>query len=357
MRSAIAVPIMPAYECTASTTSCSSSASIALRHVRDVRLQRDRRRQQVRALADAGQRDRVHAVALRGERAAPRGASTSRRARRRARERNSPSDHLPAAAARRCARRPSRAARAALRRCAAPSSGGGSSVRTGVALSLIGLATRRRSPASGCSHRVTMPRSCTCGSANTSARLLIAPHGTLAASSAAAIAAFGRVCITSSSIGTSTRAVAHAVLVAGEARVGRQLGPAGDLAELGELAVVADRQDHVVLVAVGGGRDLEHLVRHDVLVRVAGAAGHLAAHQVVGAEVGQHRHLRVQQRHVDRAGLRRCAPRGAAPPGWRRVAYMPVNRSATATPTFCGPPPRSSRSPVMLMSPPMPCTA
>ncbi|KAG1316760.1 hypothetical protein G6F63_015935 [Rhizopus arrhizus] len=37
------------------------------------------------------------------------------------------------------------------------------------------------------------------------------------------------------------------------------------------------------------------------------------------------------------------------------VEYMPVIRSATATPAFCGPPPgRASRSPVMLISPPMP---
>ncbi len=37
------------------------------------------------------------------------------------------------------------------------------------------------------------------------------------------------------------------------------------------------------------------------------------------------------------------------------VAYIPVKRSATATPTFCGPPPgRSSRSPVTLMRPPSP---
>jgi hypothetical protein len=39
------------------------------------------------------------------------------------------------------------------------------------------------------------------------------------------------------------------------------------------------------------------------------------------------------------------------------VAYMPVIKSATATPTFCGPPPRSSRSPVTLISPPMPWIA
>ena len=37
------------------------------------------------------------------------------------------------------------------------------------------------------------------------------------------------------------------------------------------------------------------------------------------------------------------------------VAYIPVMMSAIGMPTRCGPPPgRSSRSPVMLMTPPMP---
>jgi hypothetical protein len=36
------------------------------------------------------------------------------------------------------------------------------------------------------------------------------------------------------------------------------------------------------------------------------------------------------------------------------VVYMPVIRSLTATPAFCGPPPgRSSRSPVIDMKPPI----
>ena len=36
-------------------------------------------------------------------------------------------------------------------------------------------------------------------------------------------------------------------------------------------------------------------------------------------------------------------------------AYMPVTRSATISPTFCGPPPGSSSGvPVMPISPPMP---
>jgi hypothetical protein len=54
----------------------------------------------------------------------------------------------------------------------------------------------------------------------------------------------------------------------------------------------------VVLVPIGGGCDLEHLVGHDILVGVAGAPGHLAAHEVIGAHVGQHGHLGVQQRSV-----------------------------------------------------------
>ena len=45
------------------------------------------------------------------------------------------------------------------------------------------------------------------------------------------------------------------------------------------------------------------------------------------------------------------------------AAYMPVKRSATATPTFCGPPPGASSAisardgPVTLIRPPMPWMA
>ena len=90
-----------------------------------------------------------------------------------------------------------------------------------------------------------------------------------------------------------------------------QLGAAGDGAEARELAVVADRQDQV---AVG---DLEHLVRHDVLVRIAGALRRDAGGQVVGAEVGEHRDLGVEQRHVDRLALAGARRGGAARPGSR----------------------------------------
>ena len=64
--------------------------------------------------------------------------------------------------------------------------------------------------------------------------------------------------------------------------------------------------------------------------------------------------MHVEQRQVDvLAGAGAVAVRKAA-----RIAtsaYIPVIRSLTATPAFCGPPPgRSSRSPVIDMKPPMP---
>ena len=53
----------------------------------------------------------------------------------------------------------------------------------------------------------------------------------------------------------------------------------------------------------GVGGDFEHLVGHDVGVGIARPPGHLAvvvaAHQVVGAQVGEHGHLGVEQGHVD----------------------------------------------------------
>ncbi|EWS56489.1 hypothetical protein X551_00649 [Methylibium sp. T29] len=108
--------------------------------------------------------------------------------------------------------------------------------------------------------------------------------------------------------------MAHPVGVGREARIGGQLGPPGDLAEAGELRIVADRQDHV---AIG---DLEHLIGHDVLVRVAGASWHLTAHEVVGAQVGQHRHLRVEQRHIDVLALAATEALGVAVPQGREDA-------------------------------------
>ncbi len=89
------------------------------------------------------------------------------------------------------------------------------------------------------------------------------------------------------------RAVLHALRVGGEARVRRQFRQADRAAVVAELAVVADGHDQVAVA----GR--EHLVRHQVLVRVAGAPGRHARGHVVEVLVGQHGHLAVQQRHVD----------------------------------------------------------
>ena len=89
-------------------------------------------------------------------------------------------------------------------------------------------------------------------------------------------------------------------LALGDARrVGREafvVGPfrmAGDGAEAGELAVVADGQDHVAV----GGREI--LVGHDVGVGVAHAPRRRAGNQVVQRLVGQAGDLHVEQRQVD----------------------------------------------------------
>ncbi len=77
------------------------------------------------------------------------------------------------------------------------------------------------------------------------------------------------------------------------ARIGWEIGAAGDRAEAGELSVIAGSDDHVT---VKGG---ENLVGNDVLVGIAGALGHLAGNQIVHVQHGQHRHLRIQQRDID----------------------------------------------------------
>ena len=71
--------------------------------------------------------------------------------------------------------------------------------------------------------------------------------------------------------------------------------------KFGKLTVVAHGQNQVVARAwccVVGGHDLKHLVGHDVLVRIARSARYFAADEVVGAQIGQHGNLGVQQGHV-----------------------------------------------------------
>ena len=92
-------------------------------------------------------------------------------------------------------------------------------------------------------------------------------------------------------------AVTHAVGVARVQRIEGERWLARHGTELGELAVVADGQDEVPV------RDLEHLVRHDVLVRVAHARRRYAGCEIVGPQVGEHGHLGVEQGHVDHLAL------------------------------------------------------
>ena len=87
-------------------------------------------------------------------------------------------------------------------------------------------------------------------------------------------------------------AMPDAIRVLAEARILVQRA-ARRLAELRELTIVSDRQDQLAV------RRIEHLVRHDVGVRVAYALRHAAGDQVIHAHVRDHRHLRVEQRHVD----------------------------------------------------------
>ena len=130
----------------------------------------------------------------------------------------------------------------------------------------------------------------------------------------------------------------------------------GDGAEAGELGVVADGEDHV---AVG---DLEDLVRDDALVRVAGALRRDAARQVAGAEVGEHRDLGVEQRHVDRLALagavavaQRGEDRGHGVHAGEEIGDRDADLLRAAAGRVVGDLARDG--PVTLIRPPMPWTA
>ena len=84
---------------------------------------------------------------------------------------------------------------------------------------------------------------------------------------------------------------------------------------------------------------------------------HLAADQVVGAQVGQHRDLGVEQRHVDLlalAGALGMAQRGQDADGGVHAGEQVGHGDADLLRAAAG---RSSRSPVTLISPPMPWMA
>ena len=99
-------------------------------------------------------------------------------------------------------------------------------------------------------------------------------------------------------------AVPDAVFVARKALVARPFRTAGDLAELRELAVVSDCQDEMAV------RACEHLVRDDVLVRVARTAGRRAGHQMIHPHHGHHRHRGIEECQVEPLTLRRCGRDG-----------------------------------------------
>ena len=136
-------------------------------------------------------------------------------------------------------------ARPAPLRCRSPSSGGARRYCTGVADSLIGLATSRRSSASGCGMARPMRAPRTCGSAKTSARLLIGAAGNLGRLECGEPVVLGAGLHQPRQQRHERGAMPHPVGIAREAGVERERRLAGDLAEPGELAVVADGEDQM----------------------------------------------------------------------------------------------------------------
>ena len=92
-------------------------------------------------------------------------------------------------------------------------------------------------------------------------------------------------------------AIGDAGRVGGVVGIGGEVVEADDGAEFAELAVIADGDDDV---AVG---DRQHLVGRDVGMGVAHAGRRPARNQIVHVLVGEHRDLRIEQRHVDMLAL------------------------------------------------------
>ena len=72
---------------------------------------------------------------------------------------------------------------------------------------------------------------------------------------------------------------------------------------LAKLRVVADR-DHEIAI-----RNREHLIGHQVRMRVAHPPGRLARDEKVHRLIGEHRHLCVEQRKIDGRPARPCVAR------------------------------------------------
>src|SRR5262249_2461243 len=90
-------------------------------------------------------------------------------------------------------------------------------------------------------------------------------------------------------------AAAHAIDIGAVVGLLRQRRLAEHAAQLGELRVVADSNDHV---AVSHGKNL---IRHDVRVSVADALRRHTGGEIVERLIGEHPDLRVEQRRVDEA--------------------------------------------------------
>ncbi len=88
-------------------------------------------------------------------------------------------------------------------------------------------------------------------------------------------------------------AVLYPQRIAGKARIVGQFRAAANFAEFAELAIIAGGDDDM---PIGTGKGL---VGHDVGMVIAPALRHLVAEQIIRADVGQHRHLYIQQGHVD----------------------------------------------------------
>ena len=181
--------------------------------------------------------------------------------------------------------------------------------------SRIGLRGARE-PASSC----TAPRATACGSAKASATLLIGPAGTPPSAIAASTSARGIAAIRAASAADHRLPVREPVAVLRESRIAVQREPQAS-AEPRELAVVA-AGDHQRPV----GR-LEHLVGHDVRMRVAHPPRRDAADQRIRRLVRQHRELQSKSAEVDPLPVPvRSRSRSAA--STATVPYRPVKRSA-----------------------------
>ena len=157
-----------------------------------------------------------------------------------------------------------------------PSRGDGRSEDIGMPSMTIGERTDGIAPvfAAAAGRSIFMPRAMTCGSANTSATLLIGPAGTPCASKAVSRNSRVTLMVCAVSSGTSSGRWPTRPILRAESLVLRQLGHSQNSREPGELAVIADGDDHVPV----GHR--EDLIGHDVGMRIAHAARRLSRCQI-----------------------------------------------------------------------------